>query len=148
MPWRSPGRRRCELSPQVLEENPVTLAVGVDIIELDRVERVLVRHGERFLTRVYTPQELRLYSGRLPELAARFAAKEAVSKALGVGLRDISPQGIGWHEVEILPDPLGRPVVFLSGRAQVLADELGLSEWAISLSHGRDHALAFVVARG
>jgi holo-[acyl-carrier protein] synthase len=126
----------------------VTLSTGVDLIELDRIQRVVTRHGERFLARIYTPRELACYRDRLPELAARFAAKEAVSKALGVGLRHISPQGIGWQEVEVLSDPLGRPVVRLYGQAQALAQQQGLREWAISLSHGRDQALAFVVAGG
>jgi holo-[acyl-carrier protein] synthase len=118
----------------------------VDLVELDRIQGVVARHGERFLQRIYTPQELARYRHRLPELAARFAAKEAVSKALGVGLSHISAQGIGWQEVEVLPDPLGKPLVTLSGRARDLAEEQGLSQWAISLSHSRDYAVAFVVA--
>ena len=126
----------------------MALSVGVDIIELDRIRRVLERHGERFLTRVYTSEEIARYGERLPELAARFAAKEAVSKALGVGLNHMSVHGIGWREVEVLPDPLGKPLVRLSGRAQQLADEQGLREWAISLSHSRDYAVAFAVASG
>ena len=124
----------------------MSLSVGVDIIELDRIRRVVERHGERFLARIYTPEEIARYRDYLPELAARFAAKEAVSKALGVGLNHISAHGVGWQEVEVLPDPLGKPVVRLTGRAQELADQQGLREWAISLSHGRDYAVAFVVA--
>jgi holo-[acyl-carrier protein] synthase len=126
----------------------VTLSVGVDLVELERIQRVVDRHGERFLARIYTPEELARYRQRLAELAARFAAKEAVSKALGVGLNHISSHGIGWQEVEVLPDPLGKPLVRLSGRAQALAEEQGLHTWAISLSHGRDYAVAFVVASG
>jgi holo-[acyl-carrier protein] synthase len=126
----------------------MTLSAGVDIVELDRIQRVLERHGERFLVRIYTSEEIARYGERLPELAARFAAKEAVSKALGVGLNHMSAHGIGWREVEVLPDPLGKPVVQLWGRAQQLAEEQGLREWAISLSHGRDYAVAFVVASG
>lgn len=124
----------------------MALSVGVDLVELDRLRRAVERHGERFLGRVYTPDELALYRERVPELAARFAAKEAVSKALGVGLRHISPHGIRWHDVEVLPDGFGKPLVRLSGRARVLAEEQGLHQWAISLSHGRDHAVAFVAA--
>lgn len=122
------------------------LSVGVDIVELDRIQRALERYGERFLTRIYTPEEIARYRDRLPELAARFAAKEAVSKALGVGLYHISGRGIAWHEVEVLPDPLGKPLVGLTGRAQELAACQGLRQWAVSLSHGRDYAVAFVVA--
>jgi holo-[acyl-carrier protein] synthase len=124
------------------------LSVGVDLIELDRIRRAVRRHGGRFLSRIYTPGELAHYRDRLPELAARFAAKEAVSKALGVGLNHISAQGIGWREVEVLSDPLGKPIVYLSGRAGQLAEAQGLRRWAISLSHSRDYAVAFVVASG
>jgi holo-[acyl-carrier protein] synthase len=124
----------------------MALSVGVDLIELDRIQRAIARHGPRFLTRIYTPEEVARYADRLPELAARFAAKEAVSKALGVGLNHISSQGIGWQEVEVLPDPCGKPILFLSGRARQLAEEQNLHQWSISLSHGRDHAVAFVVA--
>jgi holo-[acyl-carrier protein] synthase len=124
----------------------MSLSVGVDIVELDRIRRIVDRHGRRFLTRVYTPEEVTRYHDRLPELAARFAAKEAVSKALGVGMNHISPYGIGWREVEVLPDPRGKPLLYLSGRARELADSQGLGEWAISLSHSRDYAVAFVVA--
>ena len=126
----------------------MALSVGVDIVELDRVRRAVDRHGERFLARIYTPEEIARYRGRPSELAARLAAKEAVSKALGVGLNHLSVHGIQWREVEVLPDPLGKPIVYLSGRARALAEEQGLCEWAISLSHGRDYTVAFVVATG
>jgi holo-[acyl-carrier protein] synthase len=120
----------------------------VDIVELDRIRQAIERHGERFLARIYTAGELDRYRDRLPELAVRLAAKEAVSKALGVGLRHISSYGIRWHEVEVLSDPYGKPLLRLSGRAQALAEEQGLNDWAISLSHSRDYAVAFVVASG
>jgi holo-[acyl-carrier protein] synthase len=123
----------------------MSLSVGVDLVELDRVRRMVARYGDRFLARIYTPREVALYRDRVPELAVRFAAKEAVSKALGVGLNHLSALGIGWHEVEVLPDSLGKPLVRLSGRAQALAEEQELHEWAISLSHSRDFAVAFVV---
>lgn len=126
----------------------MTLAAGVDLIELERIERALARHGDRFLSRIYTPVEVVYYRDRLPELAVRFAAKEAVSKALGVGLNHMSAQGISWQDVEVLPDPQGKPILRLKGRARELAEEQGLREWAISLSHGRDHGVAFVVATG
>lgn len=116
-------------------------SVGVDIIEIERVARVLGQHGERFLNRVYTPAEVKYSRGRVPELAARFAAKEAISKALGTGLR-----GVDWREMEILPDRRGKPLVFLHGRALERAKYLGLNHFAVSLSHSRDFAVAFVVA--
>jgi holo-[acyl-carrier protein] synthase len=118
------------------------LSTGVDIIEIDRIERALARHGERFLRHVYTEREIAFARNRIPELAARFAGKEAISKALGTGLR-----GVSWREMEILPDRRGKPHVHLHGRAALRASELGLSDFAISLSHSRDFAVPMVVAR-
>ena len=119
------------------------LSVGVDIIEIDRIAQALERWGERFLAHVYTPEEIAFCRGRVPELAARFAAKEAISKALGTGLA-----GIAWQEMEILADPRGKPLVRLYGRAATRAAALGLNEFAISLSHARNYAVASVVASG
>jgi len=99
------------------------------------------------LKRVFTSAEILYCRARLPELAARFAAKEAVSKALGVGVRMIARDGINWRDVEIVGDPRGKPLVRLYGRAAERADELGLTEWAVSLSHTREYAIAFVVAQ-
>jgi len=123
------------------------LTTGVDLIEIARVERVLARYGDRFLERVFTPAEILYCRARLPELAARFAAKEAVSKALGVGMRMMARDGINWRDAEIVGDARGKPLVRLHGRAAGMADELGLTEWAVSLSHTREHAIAFVVAQ-
>ncbi|MFN2284866.1 MAG: holo-ACP synthase [Anaerolineae bacterium] len=122
------------------------LTTGVDLVDIPRIERVLHRYGEKFLTRVYTPEEVRYSRGRPAELAARFAAKEAVAKALGVGMRVLSPVGIGWREVETLNEVGGKPYVILHGRAHALAQAQGLTEWAISLSHDGGIAIAFVVA--
>lgn len=120
------------------------LSVGVDLIEIPRIRRALERWGDRFLQRVYTPAEIAYCRGRVPELAVRFAAKEAVSKALGVGIW--WPGGIAWHEAEVLPDPLGKPEIALHGRAAERARILGLEQWAISLSHSDGNAVAMVVA--
>lgn len=117
------------------------LSVGVDIIEIPRVARIVKRWGERYLRRVYTDQELAYCRGRIPELAARFAAKEAISKALGTGI-----VGVAWREMEILADRRGKPLVILHGRALARAEMLGLDEWAVSLTHSEGDALAFVVA--
>ncbi len=117
------------------------LSVGVDIIEIDRVGRAVERWGERFLRHVYTPAEAAFCRERLPELAARFAAKEAIAKALGTGLA-----GIFWTEMEVLPDSLGKPLVQLYGRAAARAEALGLTDFAVSLSHSREYAVASVVA--
>jgi holo-[acyl-carrier protein] synthase len=117
------------------------------MVEITRIERVLKRYGDRFFERVFTAAEIAYCRGRSPELAARFAAKEAVSKALGVGMRMIARDGIDWKDVEVIGDPRGKPLVRLYGRAAERAGELGLTEWAISLSHTREHAIAFVVAQ-
>jgi len=121
-----------------------SISVGVDIIEIERIRQVFQRHGERFLRRVYTEREIAYCRGRVPELAARFAAKEAVSKALGTGI--VGRGGIFWREVEVLPNARGKPLVHLHGRAQDRAESLGLKEFAISLSHCQEYAVAFVVA--
>lgn len=123
------------------------LTVGVDLIEIARVERVLTRYGDRFLERVFTPAEVLYCQGRVAELAVRFAAKEAVSKALGVGVRLIARDGIDWRDVEVIGDGRGKPFIRLFDRAAERAVELGLTEWAVSLSHSRGHAVAFVVAQ-
>jgi holo-[acyl-carrier protein] synthase len=117
-------------------------AVGVDIIEIDRVQRALERFGERFLNRVYTRLEIAFCRGRVSELAARFAAKEAVMKALGTGAR-----GLAWREIEVLPNHRGKPLVYLHGRAQDRARRIGLTDLDISLSHSRRYAIAFAVGR-
>lgn len=119
----------------------MTSSVGVDIVEIERVAEVIARWQEKFLQRVYTEAELRYCRGRIPELAARFAGKEAISKALGTGIR-----GLAWREMEILPDPLGKPLVTLHARARARAEAIGLTHFAISLSHSRDFAVAMVVA--
>ena len=93
------------------------LTTGVDIIEIDRVERACERWGARFGERIFTPCRDGLCAGAVPhELAVRFAAKEAVSKALGTGIW--CEDGIWWQEIEVLPDARGKPIVHLSGRAQ------------------------------
>ncbi len=118
------------------------LSVGVDIIELERVQHALDRFGERFAHKVYTAREIAYCRGRVPELAVRFAAKEAVSKALGTGIN-----GLLWTEMEILADERGKPLVVLHGRALARAQLLGLSEWAVSMSHSDHDAVAFVAAQ-
>ena len=123
------------------------LTTGVDLIEISRIERMLENHGERFLARVFTPNEVLYCRGRVPEIAARFAAKEAVSKALGVGMRVLAREGIHWKDVEVVGDHRGKPIVRLFGRAAERAGELGLTEWAVSLTHTKEHAMAFVVAQ-
>ena len=123
------------------------LTTGVDIIHVPRMLAALERFGARFVARVFTEREVAACRGYPHELAARFAAKEAVAKALGVGMRVMARDGVGFHEVETLRDIRGKPMVVLSGRAAARAQELNLKEWAISLSHEREYAIAFVVAQ-
>ncbi|MCL5995643.1 MAG: holo-ACP synthase [Chloroflexi bacterium] len=122
------------------------LATGVDIIYVPRVERAVKAFGDRFLMRVYTPLERLYCRERVPELAVRFAAKEAVAKALGVGMRILARDGIQWHEAEIIGDMRGKPMVRLHGWAAQRAEALGLTQWSVSLSHEREYAVALVVA--
>ena len=116
------------------------LSTGVDIIEIGRVGRVLERYGQRFLDRVYTPEEIAYCRGRAPNLAARFAAKEATMKALGTGVR-----GVSWKDIEVVRHESGAPAIKLHGRAKRRAQRLGLQEIALSLSHSREYAVASVV---
>ncbi|MBI4186910.1 MAG: holo-ACP synthase [Chloroflexi bacterium] len=113
--------------------------VGIDIVEIARIRKAIARWGEVFLLRVYTDSELRLCRSRPSSLAARFAGKEAVIKALGV-----RNGGIAWKEIEILSDSSGKPVVYLHDKAQNQAVCLGLADLAVSLSHSRDYAIALV----
>jgi holo-[acyl-carrier protein] synthase len=118
-----------------------SLCAGIDAIELERVQKTLSRHPERFLRRVYTELEVAYCRGRLRELAVRFAAKEATMKALGTGIR-----GVGWREIEILADRRGKPLVYLHGRAKARAKAIGMGQAEVSLTHSDELALAFVVA--
>jgi len=117
------------------------LRSGVDIIEIERVAAMLNRHGERFLERVFTPTEQQQCRGKPASFAARFAAKEAVSKALGCGIG-----AVGWKEIEIQRDQSGVPVLYLYGEAQRLSRQLGLQHWTVSISHSKENAIAFVIA--
>lgn len=112
---------------------------GLDIVEIARIKRALDRWGARFLERVYTQAEIELCQNRAPELASRFAAKEAVAKAF----RDNS--GISWRDIEILSDQSGAPIVCLHGKAKAKAEEFGLKELVITLSHSKEYAIASVV---
>ncbi|GAB4517022.1 MAG: holo-ACP synthase [Anaerolineae bacterium] len=117
---------------------------GIDMIEIDRVEASAARFGERFMLRFFTEGERLDCEGQMHRLAARIAAKEAVSKALGTGIGDIR-----WVDVEVrIDNPRKRPTLILHGRAAEVAAELGLVEWDISLSHTRTFATAVVVALG
>lgn len=123
------------------------ITTGVDIVQVQRLADALERHGDRFLRRIFTPEEIAYCAGRAAALAARFAAKEAAGKALGVGMRGLNPAGIHWHDAEVRNDAQGRPLLLLHGDAAVLARRQGWREWSLSLAHERDAAVAFVVAQ-
>ncbi len=119
------------------------VTTGVDMIEVGRVARSIDRFGERFLNRVFTPHERAMLGDNASRLAARFAAKEAVAKALGTGIGEFA-----WRDIEIGRDERGAPFVMLRGPAAARAAALGLQHFALSMSHTHEHAIAFVVATG
>jgi holo-[acyl-carrier protein] synthase len=114
--------------------------IGTDIIEISRIEKAIGRWGNRFLRRVYTPHEIKLYQNHPASLATRFAAKEAVMKAL-----DTPNRGIGFRDIEILATANGKPLVTLYGPAKKLAVKMGITNLDISLSHSRENAVAVAI---
>lgn len=121
---------------------------GIDLVDLDRIAVMIDRHGERFLERVFTEGERAYADGggrrRVERYAARFAAKEAVFKAIGTGWRS----GITWRDVDVRREPSGAPCIQLSGRCLEVAEEHGVERWLISLSHTDRTAIASVIALG
>ena len=118
---------------------------GVDLLDIDRFRKAAQRWGDRFLNRIFTNSEITCYSSRPFSLASHFAAKEAVTKALGVRILGWGHGTIKWHEIEILPDREGKPIVYLHGRAEQRAKEMGLKELALSLTDTENLALASVI---
>jgi len=117
------------------------LVTGVDLVDIARIRDAVERHGERFVARIFTKTEQRESNGRFVSLAARFAAKEAVAKALGCGIGVVS-----WLDIEIRGDENHAPHLYLHGEAKKLAKNLELLNWSVSLSHTENQAIAFVVA--
>lgn len=117
------------------------LAIGVDMIENERVARSLKRFGTRFADRIFTAAEQTQCGGRIPSLAGRFAVKEAVAKALGTGIGDMN-----WTDIEVVNDARGKPELRLHNHALLMAEAQGLTNWSISLSHTETHAIGFAVA--
>jgi len=123
------------------------IAHGIDLVDCERLGRSIARHGRRFLERIYTPAELAYCEGRkrcTEHLAGRFAVKEAVLKVLGTGWRG----GIAWTDIEVTNDSLGRPEVTLSGKCRELADEMGLEEILVSITHVETMAMASAIGCG
>ena len=119
------------------------LATGIDLLEIDRMRDAMASRGERFLKRVFTERELEANIHKVESLAGRFAAKEAVAKALGSGIGDVA-----WKEIEILRAETGAPQLVLHGAAKKMAADKGLATWSLSISHVKSHAVAVVVAFG
>lgn len=119
------------------------LRTGVDLIEIGRIEDVIARHGKRYLERIYTAAELEQFSKSNESLAGRFAAKEAVAKALGTGIGEVA-----WQDIEILGNEQNAPTLTLHGVADQKAKALGLSTWSVSISHSLSHVVAVAVAIG
>ncbi len=123
------------------------LGIGMDIVETDRIERATSRLGERFLSRIYTPSEKRYCFGKVApwkSLAARFAAKEAAFKAFGRGWPDCG----GYASIEVRMDELGRPGLVFYGKARMIADDLGVRNVLVSLTHDGGYAAASVILEG
>ena len=125
-----------------------SLAHGIDLVSVSRIERMISDHGDRFLSRVFTKGERadseRIVRGRGERYAARFAAKEAILKALGTGMSG----GITWQDIDVRKTSAGAPIVEFSGVASQKAIELGLCTWKLTLSHAAGLAIARVVACG
>jgi holo-[acyl-carrier protein] synthase len=125
----------------------IVVGIGTDIIECLRIAHMIERHGELFINRVYTAQEIRYCQSRkqaTQHFAGRWAAKEAILKALGTGWR----RGISWRDIEIRNDAGGKPVVGLRGGARDMVEKLGIREMLVSISHCRSHATAYALALG
>ena len=123
------------------------IGIGTDITECLRIARMIERHGELFLNRVYTPEEIRYCQSRkqaTQHFTGRWAAKEAVLKALGTGW----VRGISWRDVEIRNDPGGKPVVAVRGGAQDVVEQLGITKLLVSISHCYTHATACAITMG
>ncbi len=115
--------------------------IGIDLVDIDRIVAVLDRYPDRFRLRVLTDHEQRYCGRKVERIAGRWAAKEAISKVLGLGVR-----GVGWREIEILPNRAGAPQVYLHARAARRAEALNLDEVTVSISHERRMAVAVAVA--
>ena len=121
------------------------IAHGIDLVDFGRIEGMLEKHPQRFLDRVYTPTEQTdadHTKNRIEKLAGRFAAKEAVMKLIGTGWRD----GVAWTDIEVVNNPLGQPIVSISGKVKEFADEKGIEQITLSITHTANFAIASAVA--
>lgn len=120
------------------------IAHGIDLVDFSRIQDMVDNHGSHFLDRVFTPYEQGYARQRnhTEKLAGRFAAKEAVLKLLGTGWRG----KIAWTDVEVINNPLGQPEVHLHGQVQQIAEQMGIGDIALSITHTADYAIASAVA--
>jgi len=116
------------------------VGLGIDIAEVDRIEKAILRYGDHFLRRIYTPAEIE-YCETYKARFGRFAVKEAAMKALGTGWR----RGVRWVDFEVVREPSGKPTLRLSGKAAEFAAKLGLRHISISITHSANTALAEVI---
>ncbi len=146
-PWMTPSIMLLEALRFSPDSVMRIIGHGIDIVETARIANLLESHGQRFLDRCFTPAEAAYAGGRrrqVEHLAGRFAAKEAILKALGTGWRD----GVAWTHAEVVRLPSGQPRVALHGVCQQIADQLGIDQWSISISHTHTLATASAIAIG
>ncbi|HBO46196.1 MAG TPA: holo-[acyl-carrier-protein] synthase [Planctomycetaceae bacterium] len=123
------------------------IGIGTDITECLRIAKMIERHAELFIERVYTPKEIRYCQSRkqsTEHFTGRWAAKEAILKALGTGWR----RGIAWRDIEVLNETGGRPIVYVHGGVKKVVEQMGITSLQVSISHCRTHAIAMAVATG
>lgn len=128
----------------IASEDEVIVGLGVDIAEIDRLEKAIMRHERAFLERVFTPAEIQYcerHRNKFERYAARFAVKEATMKALGTGWR----KGVRWRDIEVKNEPGGRPVLHLHGKAGEHATRLGANRFVVSITHAGNLAFAQVI---
>jgi holo-[acyl-carrier protein] synthase len=122
------------------------VAHGIDLVDCPRISRMLEEHGERFLDRVFTPTEQAYAKSHkknmIEKLAGRFAVKEAVLKLIGTGWRG----KIAWTDIEVVNNDMGQPIVTISGEVEKLADQMGITQISVSITHAADFAIASAVA--
>ena len=121
------------------------IAHGIDLVDFGRIEEMLEKHPQRFLKRVYTAAEQAdadKHVRRVEKLAGRFAAKEAVMKLIGTGWRD----GVAWTDIEVVNNPLGQPIVTITGKVKEFADQKGIEQITLSITHTSNFAIASAVA--
>ena len=123
------------------------IGIGIDIVEISRIKEAEKRWGQRFLERIFTEGEIKysmIHTSTYPRLAARFAVKEAMSKAIGTGITN----GITWKDTEVISRDSGRPEILLHGKLRKIAESIGVTGIHVSISHDGDHAIAQVILEG